>query len=717
MAQDQHQRAKERYEDACDAFRDQRVRMVEELEFSNPADPKQWTDAARAIRENGPDGSRPCLTLDRTNQYIAQVVNDARQNKPAPTFMPSSGGARQEVAKALNGIARHIEYQSRAQIAYDTAIEHAARASLGWMRVVTEVCNAELNHQEIRIKRVHDPLSVVCDPDWTEPDGSDIQYGFVESWYSPGAFKRAWPKAKAENWTQAESGGGWRGDDSILVCEHFDLRKKKESMLVVRTQDGVKRTMTEDQYWALVKAEGYQPEFLSQYQGETQEVVWLKMSGADILEETIFPSRFIPLVPVIGHEIWIEGKRYLSGMTRRMMEAQRAYNYERSAWVEAVALQPRAPVFADAESVAGHEDTWARMNRANLAFLPYNSVADDGRPLAAPQRLNPPTMPAAFAQGAQFANDDLQSSVGMFNAALGKQSNETSGIAIRRRDQQSDTANFHYVDNLGRSIEHLWRIVIDMIPRLYDEPREARILGEDGSVKSVIIDPTGDAYTEREDGSATINLGTGTYDVRVKTGPAYTTLRQEASENLGQIIQGNPQLAAVVAPIWARMQDWPESDKLSKALMAMAPPQVQAAMSDEGAKADPEALKQQLMQQQQQMEQMQQMMKQMGQALDEAAKKESDQQAKTEIDAYKAQIDAYKAETERMSALAPAMDPMQVQAIVAQTLQQLMTPQDISYPPPEHEPPGMEMPEQYEQPEPPEGGFFTPEDQAMQPAE
>lgn len=710
MAQDTHQRAKERYQDACDAFRDQRVRMVQELEFSNPADPKQWTDAARAIRENGPDGARPCLTLDRTNQYIAQVVNDARQNKPAPTFMPASGGARQEVAKALNGIARHIEYQSRAQIAYDTAIEHAARASLGWMRVVTEVCNAELNHQEIRIKRVHDPLSVVCDPDWTEPDGSDIQYGFVESWYSPGAFKRTWPKAKAENWTRAESGGGWRGDDAILVCEHFDLRKKKRNMLVVRTQDGVKRTMTEEQYWSMVKTEGYQPEFLSQYQGETQEVVWLKMSGADILEETIFPSRFIPLVPVIGHEIWIEGKRYLSGMTRRMMEAQRAYNYERSAWVEAVALQPRAPVFADAEAVAGHEDTWARMNRANLAFVPYNSVTEDGRQLQVPQRINPPTMPTAFAQGAQFANDDLQSSVGMFNAALGKQSNETSGIAIRRRDQQSDTANFHYVDNLGRSIEHLWRIVIDMIPRLYDEPREARILGEDGSVKSVIIDPTGDAYSEREDGSATINLGTGTYDVRVKTGPAYTTLRQEASENLGQIIQGNPQLAAVVAPIWARMQDWPEADKLSKALMAMAPPPVQAAMSDEGAKSDPDALKQQLMQQQQQMEQMQQMMQQMHQALGEAEKKANEQQAKLEIEAY-------KAETDRMQVLAPAMAPNQVQAVVMQTLQQLMTPQEIGGEAEYGEPPGMEMPEMQEQPEPPQGGFFTPEDQAMQLAE
>lgn len=723
MTQDAHQRARERYQDASDAFREQRVRMVEDLRFSNPADPQQWDMRARQVRENGPDGARPCLTLDRTNQYIAQVVNDARQNKPGPLFMPSSGGSRQEVARALDGIARHIEYQSRAQIAYDTAVEHAARIGLGWIRILPEVCNAELNHQEVRIKRVHDPLSVLCDPDWAEPDGSDIQYGFIETLLSDGAFKRKWPKASQSTWESNKSEPGWFSGNSVRVAEYFDLVKTKANKLVVQSPDGVKTTLGEDYYWKHAKAVGYQPLLVDQYVATEQRVMWRTMNGVEILEETESPSRWIPLIPVIGYELWIEGKRYLCGMTRRMMESQRAYNYERSAWVESVALQPRAPVFADAEAIAGHEDYWARMNRANLAYIPYNSVTEDGRPLQIPTRINPPQIPTAFAQGAQFANSDIEASIGMYSANLGKPSNETSGRAINARQKEGDTANFHYIDNLSRSIEHCWRVVLDMIPRLYDEPREARILGEDGSIKSVIIDPNGDAYSERDDGSATINLGTGIYDVRVKTGPAYTTLRQEAAENLTAMMQGNPALAQVIAPIWARMQDWPESDKLSKALLSMAPAPVQAALGEGQAKEDPEVLKQQLQQQEQQLTQMHQMLEMAAQKLQELQSSDKETQLRYLAEAAKIENDQYAKVTERIKAMQTGMTPEQVQALVIQTLQNAAMAQPegagdleqaigagpdvegMQAPPEPSEPPGHE---QQEATEAPEGAFSLP---------
>lgn len=717
MTQDTHQKARERYNDAADAFREQRARMVEDLEFSNPACPKQWTDEAKRIRESGPEGARPCLTLDRTNQYIAQVVNDARQNKPGPVFMPSSGGARLEVARALDGIARHIEYQSRAQIAYDTAVEHAARVGLGWIRILPEVCNEELNHQEIRIKRVHDPLSIVCDPDWSEPDGSDIQYGFVETLMSEGAFKRKWPKAKATNWEPAESAGGWRSEDEVRVCEYFDLVKKKENRLIIQTAEGVKQTLSEDDYWNKAKELGYQPQFVGNYEATVRSVKWRKMSGVEILEETDFPSIYIPLVPVIGYELWIEGKRYLCGMTRRMMEAQRAYNYERSAWVEWVALQPKSPVFAPADAVAGHEGEWDRMNRTNLAYLPYNHLDDDGNPLPAPTRLQPPSAPAVFGQGAQLANDDIQSSIGMFNSSLGAKSNEQSGRAITARQREGDTANFHYIDNLSRSIEHTWRIVLDMIPRLYDEPREARILGEDGSVKPVIIDPSGEAYSERPDGQTTINLGTGIYDVRVKAGPAYTTLRQEASENLTAMMQGNPEIAAVVAPIWARMQDWPEADKLSKALLAMAPPQVQSALNEEG-REDPEKLKQEISMLKQQMEQANQIMQQASERIQELESGERESEMKYLTEAAKLENDLFAKNTERIKALQTGMTPDQVQALVMQALQNaaLAQPEQIAVPTPEIDQVVAEGPDpggiEQQQEQAPSGAFSLPEEPA-----
>jgi hypothetical protein len=378
-----------------------------------------------------------------------------------------------------------------------------------------------------------------------------------------------------------------------------------------------------------------------------RRVVWRIINGVEILEEQDFPSRWTGLVPVIGSEVWIEGKRYLSGMVRSMMEAQRAYNYERSAWVEAVALQPKAPYIVAAEAIEGHEDKWANANRSAQAIsaverLRRRKPASQARAVRVRLTCRPRSRKARSSP-----TQDIQASVGMYRASLGAPTAEHSGIAIRQKQQEGDTANFHYMDNLARSIEMVGRIVVDMLPRLYDVPREARILGADGEAKPIRIDPEGQAHSQREDGEQTINLGTGSYDVRVKAGPSYTTLRQEASEQIGELMKGDPALAAAVAPIWAQMQDWPQADKLSKALLAMAPPPVQQALQEGQGGDDPEAVKQQLMQCKQQLEHMQKMVEMAGeqlkQAQDEQEKNHNEILAKTaalKIDQYRARPSA-----------------------------------------------------------------------------
>lgn len=664
--------ARERFRSAQDAFREQRDRIVEDFAFSNPADPQQWDKRDLDARRNNPDGARVCLTLDHTNQYLQQVVNDARQNKPAINYLPSGGGARQEVAAALDGVARHIEYQSSAQIAYDTAIDHSARGGLGWIRLAAEMVDEELNQQEIRIKRIVDPLSVIADPDWQEPDGSDIRWAFVETSISLEEYKRRYgDKSDPTSWSSEHQSGGWMRGNSVRIVEYFERVESRQKVNVVRGPDGEKLRLSDDEYASECEAVGTEIPVESTYTKKVFRVIHRVMSGAEILDESEFPSRFIPVVPVIGHELWIEGKRYLCGMVRRMREAQRAYNYERSAWVEAVALQPKAPFMAAAEAVEGHEAEWGRANKANLAYLPWNAYDAEGRQLPMPSRTQPPTIPAAFAQGAQQADNDIQAAVGMYRASLGAPSSEHSGRAIMAKQREGDTANFHILDNQSRSIERVGRIVLDMIPRLYDEPREARILGTDGSSKPVRIDINGEPYAI--DGEMTsINPASGTYDVRVKAGPSYTTLRQEAADGLTQMMQGNPGVAQIVAPIWARMQDWPEADKLSKALLAMAPPPVQQALGEEGQQAETaDQLKQKLQQQEQQLEQMHQMLEKASSKLQELHASAEDKELERVAKAAELEIREYEAETKRLQVMGAGMTPQQVQQIVMQLMQDM----------------------------------------------
>ncbi len=591
--------AKERYQEATEAMRDTHARMREDLDFSNPADPQQWDKAVLELRKG-----RPCLRFDRTNQFIAQVVNAARQNKPSITVLPVDSKADPEVAEKLNGIIRHIEYTSRASIAYDTAIEYAARIGLGWLRVVPEIVRPETNEQEIRIKRIHDPLSVYLDPNSTEPDGSDAMWALVETTLTKKAFERLYPKAKVESWQS----DGWFSEDSVRICEHLYITETTQNRIV--TDLG---PMTEDEYWQVAQQTGIKPQVVSTFEAIQRSVKWCKVSGAEILEETDFPSQFLPVVPVLGYELWSEGKRHLCGMVRRLMDGQRAYNYERSAFIEAVALQPKAPFLVPGRAIEGYEDQWGKLNVGNPAYVTYNDVdPDSGTPVNPPSRLGPPAFPAAFAQGGEMASRDMEAALGMFDANLGNQGTAVSGRAKLADQNRGDLANFHYVDNLSRSIEQLGRVVVDMIPRIYDTARIARIMGEDGSPDFVSIDPEMPQPARLEGRKVVaINPNVGAYDVRVKSGPSYPSLRAETAEQLSNIFQAAPQMIPVLGDVWVGMQDWPEADKIAKRLKAMLPPQIQE-LENEDAELPPEAVMQ-LQQMSQQLQQMQQALEQAGQ--------------------------------------------------------------------------------------------------------
>ena len=660
MPQDQLQRAKECYADVKEAWRENHQRMLEDLKFSNPADPQQWEQDVLNARKG-----RVCLTLDRTNQYIVQVVNDGRKNKPAMTTMPVDSRGDVAVAQSLDGVIRHIEYRSRAQIAYDWALEGAARCGVGWIRPVPKVIEASTNQQEICIQRVVDHLSIVIDG--TEPDGSDAMNGFAETLIPRKQFQKEFPKASTTSW--ASEDGAWIIGDQVRVCEHQYVVESMTNMLSIENPDGDRFDVSEDDYWTLAKQIGYQPRVVAQFAATSRTVKWCKFNGSELLEETTYPGRWIGMVPVIGFEAYVDGKRYLCGVTRRLMPSQRAYNYERSALVEAVAVQPKAPALVPAEGIEGHEEHWQTLNKGQPAYLPYNALDAEGKPLPLPQRLAPPTFPTAFAQGGQLAVSDMEAGIGMYRANLGAPSNETSGRAIRERKQEGDTATFHFIDNLSRSIEHLGRIVVGQIPLIYDTKRQAKILGQDGQQGEVTIDPDmPQAAQKRGTKVVAINPGVGTYDVRVVAGPSYTTQREEAADGVEEALRAAPQFAPVLIPTLVKMRDWPDAEKVSRMLMAMAPPEVQAIANEGQEEAEqpvPPEVQSQLQQMQQEMQQMAQMLD-AGEAELQRLQAENEQ-LKTDktIDAAKVRADAtaaaeknaveqFKAETDRLAVVLSA---------------------------------------------------------------
>lgn len=696
MAQDKLQSYRERFQDFTDHFSEQRRRQLEDLRFSNPADPQQWEDKVRQARLSA---NRATLTFDHTNQYINQVVNDARQNKPSIQVIPSNSGADVQTAQAIEGMIRQIEYASRANIAYDTAIDHAARCGIGWMRIVTEMVNPKLNEQDIRIKAVADPLSCMISPESVEPDGADAEDAFIQTTMSKRAFEKKYgTKYSQQSWDHSNN-GGWFNDQSMRVCEHMKINVKKENRLAVVMPDGAREEHSEDSYWKKTAEIGFQPQVLAQYMAEQRTVDWCVMSGSDILDETVILSKWIPLIPLYGNIIWIDGKRYVCGLTRQLMDGQRAKNYERSAQIEMIAMQPKSPFILPFESVENFENEWAAANVSNKAYLPYNALDDSGRPLPAPIRLNAPQIPTAFVQGAQQASDDMQAAIGMYKSNLGAPSNATSGRAKMQDQREGDTATYHYVDNQHRMIEHAGRIIVNMIPGYYDTKREAQMLSISGEAKPIRVDP--DQSSDHSADVPTINPGSGTYDVRIKAGPAYATQRQEASEALTDLVAKNPQLLPILGPTWARMQDWPDADKVAKLLLSMAPPQVQEIEND-STKLPPEAqgivagLKAQI-------EEMKNQLKEASQAADQNQAKVAQDHASNALNEQKNNIAWYQAETARITALKPpdpGMTPEQVQILVMQLMNNQVQSQPGNIAPDQQQAPMQQEPQMQPQADP-----------------
>lgn len=663
--------AKERFEYALGRESENRERMKEDIRFAaaSPDDPWQWDEQTRKDRK----GNRPMLTINKLPQHIRQVTNDIRQNRPSIKYRPADDKADVETAEILMGLARHIEAHSDADIVYDTAAEHAVTAGLGFIRVIADYISDESFDQDIYIKRVKNPFRVHMDPDILDPAGSDAKWCFIDEDLSEDEFKAQYPDADPIDWPRATDVEWFPGDKKIRVVEYFEIKETQTTLCMwANGETSFKDAPRPQSVLAVEKP-------IKERKVTKCECRWRKLNGQQILEGgvdgKVFPSRYIPVARVVGNEYEVDGKLYISGIVRNAKDSQRMYNIAQTAIVERVMQAPKSPWVAPAEAIEGYEKPWQTANTANHSFLPYNHKDEAGEPIPAPSRTAPATVEPGLNQIAMSASDDIKAETGQYDASLGQKSNETSGKAILARQREGDNATYHYVDNLARAVRHVGRIILDMIPAIYDTKRVARILGEDGEAANAILDPDyPQAFEEVRDENNEIkrifNPNIGLYDVYTTTGPSYSTRRVEATEAMTAIAQGNPAMWQIAGDLMVKSMDWPGAEELAKRMRMTLPPQIQAEISKE--EGGPEQQPQIPPDMQERMMQVAQQMEQMGQELQKLNKSLQDEtykRMKAEIDADKANaLLAIEKAKDSAEAAAPGMDGGAMQDMVNQAV-------------------------------------------------
>lgn len=533
-----------------------RLLALDDLRFRNG---DHWTETER--RQRDLDG-RPCLTMNNAPAIVHQVTNDVRQNKQAIHVHPVDDIADPKIAEVIEGIIRHIEYDSGADAAYDTALEAAANCGFGFFRLVTEYCNAKSFDQDMKIKRVRNAFTVYIDPAAQEADASDMRFAIITTKTPKDEFKRKYPKASATEMAMPLGAGGdaWMGSDFVREAEYY--RIEHDTATLVQLSDGNTQLATD----RTPLPEGVVP--VATRPTTVKKVMWYKMTGVEILERAEIPFDWIPVFPVYGDELDIDGEIKRSGLIRNAKDPMKMYDFFLTSITEEYALRTKTPYIGALGQFEGMEQDWTDANTRSLAYLEYNPVTVEGTLAPAPQRQPMIDVPSGAFAIAGLMRDNVKAVTGIYDASLGNRSNETSGIAIKSRQQQGEIANYHLSDNLSRAIRHLGRCVVSGIPRIYDTQRVLRILGIDGKAEQVKVnEPLAQAKVDPKTGAVQTvlnDLTVGQYDVVVTSGPAYNTAREEATDAMLQVGQNWPQIYEIAGDKIIGGMGFPGADEIGE---------------------------------------------------------------------------------------------------------------------------------------------------------
>jgi len=208
------------YKEADEASADMRTQWLDDMKFARLGEQWEQSDIDKRRAEG-----RPCLTINRMPAFIRQVTNDARQNKPSIKCHPLDDDASEETAEILDGLIRGIEYNSNADVAYDTALDHAVTSGFGYWRVSTDYATDDTFDQDIVIERIVNPLNVLGDPASTSADSSDWNVAFVSEMISEDEFEDRYPNADKSTFDGEDSDELWFADKKIRICEYWKREK------------------------------------------------------------------------------------------------------------------------------------------------------------------------------------------------------------------------------------------------------------------------------------------------------------------------------------------------------------------------------------------------------------------------------------------------------------------------------------------------------------
>jgi hypothetical protein len=644
-----------------------RAKMREDLRFFAS---DQWP--TKILNQRNQDG-RPCLTVNRQPGFVRQITNEMRDAKPGIEVIPVDNGADVDLAEAIQGLLQHVEANSDADVAYARATEGQVRVGRGYFRIVPEYASDTGFEQELRIKSIRNQATVYFDAASQELDGSDARYAFIVDDIPIPDYDAKYGEASRSGLTQwarvGELRTNWMPEGKIRIAEYYCLIPKKRWVAELRNGMVVEKAQLADpQVQQMLLANQIDPTPVREREVDGRQLTWALINGCQILEGNAtktggreLPGRWIPIFPVYGEEIDLDGQVDYRGIIRDSIDAQRMTNFWKSSMTETVALAPRTPFIAAQGQLEGHEAEWQQANVKNFSVLQYKPIDVGGQMAPPPQRQTAEPPIQAMAMLTMQAENDLRATAGFLSdVGANEHRPEQSGKAILARQRQGEVGNAHFSAHLAISLRHAGRVLLDLIPSYYDTPRVKRILGRDGQFRQVILhsgnpDEAKALQAQQNLAEARIfDLSVGRYDVRIVAGASYASQRQQDQELLVNALQTNPQLMPLIGDLFFLTLDSPIARRISQRLEKALPPGLKDTPEGQQPPIPPEI--------QQQMQQAGQLVEALTQQLNQKTQELDDKREELASKERIAQIQAETAMTIEQAKIASAQQLAQIQA-------------------------------------------------------
>jgi hypothetical protein len=502
------------------------------------------------------------LVFNHVYDYCARTIGYQRKNTVAPQVRPKDFAVSQQSIDLKASMLRGIYHSSDGKTVEQTVFGSQIMGGFGAGKIFIDYANKKTMKQHVRWAAFTVPYMAFFDPIATHPTKKDGRYcGYYEPMHLD-VFKKTFPDAQTGPVPFAypeASGFRWVDNDSIALCYYYEPKSVPTTLYVLDDgADGIE--ILEEEY--LENPELQMLEVKATRATERDEMWCYTLTAHEILEKKRFPVAMLPVVWADGDSFVLDGKEKCFSLVYHARDPQRFANYIITEIADDIKKGRREQWISDPDSIPDTlKPIWQNpevrqgvlfAKRDKYGKLPEKISADGVR-----ESLFP-----VYAQ----AQKDIQSSLGMFDAYRGADSNAQSGIAYERQAMMGDARTAKFFSNLNKFTQRMSEITIACLPHVYDSKRHVGLVDENGQFSTKLVNHEfGDEIADE-----------GEYDVIIDITPSLEFQKETALKLLVDVASLSPEILSKVGDLIVQQLPLENAPQLKKRFQMFVDPNILA---------------------------------------------------------------------------------------------------------------------------------------------